>query len=229
MYGLLLYSDLVSKSVRGKVLQLSQFISPAYHRVLHQSFSSLDCHGDLLKQKESPTDGIHEPCHSTANKEGRKSFCTLTYPIQTTLSTVDITDSSCTEPQLLKLSEGKRNNHTTTVIHVNIMLYIDGEFLCILSVSPMLRDSPSLQYSNHSPSSSSELGSPVEAEVTGVIRITDINLSWLHPTKLYTCVSISNNELRCSRYFQTFNLWLASNKCALVSKHDKMFTGSCEH
>lgn len=99
-----------------------------------------------------------------------------------------------------------------------IMLYVDGIFLCVLSVSPMLRDGPSLQYSNNSPSSSSELGGPVEAEVTGVIRIMDINLSWLHPTKLYTCVSVGNGELRYSRYFQALNLWLASNKCALVSK-----------
>ena len=103
------------------------------------------------------------------------------------------------------------------------MLYVGGMSLYILSVSPMLRDSPPLQYSNHSPSSSSELGSLVEGEVIGVIRVTDINLSWLHPTKLYTCVSVSKGELRYSRYFQTLNLWLASNKCALVSDYDNMF------
>ena len=104
-----MYSEVVSKSVGGKVLQLSQFISPA----CHQSFSSLDCHGDFVKPKEPSSEGLHESCHPSVNKEGKKPFCTLTHSVQTTLSTVDTTDSSCIEPQLLKLSEGIRNYYKT--------------------------------------------------------------------------------------------------------------------
>lgn len=92
----------------------------------------------------------------------------------------------------------------------------------------MLRDTPPLLYSNHHTTSSSDLKEPIEAEVTGVISSTDINLSWLHPTKLYTCTGMGNggseHEINHSRYFQALSLWLAANKRAVVSKYHKVIT-----
>ena len=88
----------------------------------------------------------------------------------------------------------------------------------------MLQDgSPLFRPDHHPPSSTDckEQEGLVEAEVIGVIRNIDINLSWLHPTKLYTCISVDNGgnkgEMDCSRYFQTLNLRLASNNHVLVS------------
>lgn len=86
----------------------------------------------------------------------------------------------------------------------------------------MLRDGLPLYHFHYQPSPSSsdfrEQEDMVEAVVIGVIRNADINLSWLHPTKLYTCIGVRNKEeLGCSRYFQALNLWLASNNRALVS------------
>ena len=89
----------------------------------------------------------------------------------------------------------------------------------------MLQDGLPLCHPDNRPKLSScdlkEQEGPVEAEVIGVIKNIDINLSWLHPTKLFTCISINNeshkDEMDCSRYFQTLNLWLASNNHALVS------------
>ena len=112
---MLLYSEVVSKSVGGKVLQLSQFISPLSHNALHQCFSSLEFHGELQQQKNSPAD--EEGCHSSSvSKEEKRPLCTLTYPIQTALSTVvsqgdattttttTTTNCICGEQKLLKLS-----------------------------------------------------------------------------------------------------------------------------
>lgn len=87
MDGLLLYSEVVN-SVGGKVLQLSQFISPLSHNALHQCFSSLELHDESQQQQSSPDD-LQEGCHtSSTSKEEKRLLCTLTYPIQTTLSTV---------------------------------------------------------------------------------------------------------------------------------------------
>ena len=115
MDGLLLYSEAVDKRVGGKVLELSQFISPLSHNALHRCFSSLDCYGDLVKQhKDNPGDDSQERCHSSsACEEETKSSFTLTYPIQTALTTVisqtaATTVSTCSEQNLLELSESKR-------------------------------------------------------------------------------------------------------------------------
>ena len=79
----------------------------------------------------------------------------------------------------------------------------------------MLQDGLPLFHPSHYPplNSFKEQEGSVEAEVVGVIRNTNINLSWLHPTQLYTCTGVGD----CSRYFQTLNLWLADNNCVLVS------------
>ena len=226
MNGLLLYSEVVNKSVGGKVLQLLQFISPLSHNALHHCFSSLEFH-DESQQQQSSSNNLQEGCHSSSvSEEEKRPLCTLTYPIQTTLSTVvsqggaaaaaaaATTNSTC----LLEIS-GVRTCKIATVYDLYMFSIIDGSTLCILSVSPMLQDGLPLYRSDHQPSPSSsrdfrEQEGTVEAVVIGVIRNTDINLSWLHPTKLYNVRS--KGELDCSRYFQTLNLWLASNNRALV-------------
>ena len=111
---MLLYSEAVDKSVGGKVLELSQFVSPLSHNALHQCFSLLDCYGDLVKQhKDSPGDESQERCHSSSVGEERRPSCTLTYPLQTALTiavsqTAATTVSTSREQNLLKLSGGKR-------------------------------------------------------------------------------------------------------------------------
>jgi len=52
---------------------------------------------------------------------------------------------------------------------------------------------------------------PVGGAITGVIRITDVCLSWLHPSRAYTCISIAHDHC-----LQNINLWLAANNCAMV-------------
>jgi len=92
----------------------------------------------------------------------------------------------------------------------------------------MLQNGSPLLHPDHHPLSTSSTthcevaeGSMIEAEVISVIRTIDINLSWLHPTKLYACSGIKCgavvDEACYSRYFQTLNLWLAANKRMLVS------------
>lgn len=205
------------------MLELSQFISPVCHRVLHQCFSS---HGELQRQNISTTD---QCSHSSINE--KKSFCSLTYPMQTVLSTVtsqaDTTDSACREPNLLKLSSKGilRICCKTTQF---VILYVDDTSLCILSVSSMLQDGSPLEDFGHYPST--DQSSPIEGVVIGVIKTVDISFSWLHPTKLYTCISVSpgTNEKDYYRYFQGLNLWLATNKCALVSKMSQdIFNSLC--
>lgn len=88
----------------------------------------------------------------------------------------------------------------------------------ILSVSPMLQGN--LQHHL-----SSELDGPVEAKVIGVIRTVDINFSWFHPNKLYTCTGVrlvlGEDEMYYLKYFHSLNLWLATNKRALVRRCHK--------
>ena len=103
---MLLYSEVVNTSIGGKVLQLSQFISPLSHNVLHKCFSSLDFHDELQQQQTSADDLQHSSSVSEAEK---RPSCTLTYPIQTVLSTVVsqgsvATDYTCREQNLLELS-----------------------------------------------------------------------------------------------------------------------------
>ena len=88
----------------------------------------------------------------------------------------------------------------------------------------MVRDCLPLLHPNHCPSSPAAIGdckgknsSLVEAEATSVVRAIDINYSWLHPTKLYTCTGMkSMDESYYPRYFQALNLWLAANRRVLV-------------
>ena len=56
---------------------------------------------------------------------------------------------------------------------------------------------------------------PAEGAITGVIRITDVCLSWLHPSRAYTCISIEHDGCG-SQFLQNINLWLAANNCAMV-------------
>lgn len=98
----------------------------------------------------------------------------------------------------------------------------------------MLQDDSLLLHSGHSSSSPTsdfkeQNGSPVKAEVIGIIRAVDINFTWLHPTKLYTCTGLrygasEDDGSHYSKYFQTLNLWLAANKCVMVSNcHEVIF------
>ena len=112
-----MYSELVSKSVGGRVLELSQFINPASHRVLHCSYLSLDCQSNSQNQNKFPAESLQECCESSSVSEKKKksvSFCTQTYPIQTALANIVSqevvpNDSSISREQnLLELSGGMR-------------------------------------------------------------------------------------------------------------------------
>ena len=133
MDGLLLYSEVVN-SIGGKVLQLSQFISPLSHNALHQCFSSLGSH-DESQQQQSSSDDSQEGCHSSSvSEEEKRPLCTLTYPIQTTLSAVvsqggaTATNSTC----LLELS-GVRTCNIATVYDL-YMFSIQMGTLCVFWV-----------------------------------------------------------------------------------------------
>jgi len=56
---------------------------------------------------------------------------------------------------------------------------------------------------------------PVEGVMTGMIRVTNVCLSWLHPSRAYTCVCIKHGGCG-SQCLQSVNLWLAANNCAVV-------------
>jgi len=102
---LLLFSEVVNKSVGSKMLSLSQFISPVSH---NQCSSSP---GNSQGHKNSPVESSQDGCCSSSISENEKkstSFCTQTYPIQTALASQGDTDPTYKEQnQLLELSGGE--------------------------------------------------------------------------------------------------------------------------
>ncbi|XP_065912797.1 treslin-like isoform X2 [Dysidea avara] len=222
--GCLLLSEIITTSLHGKVFDISQFVNPVCQRLLcdtashdHTDASSHSQGSSTLNQGKSLSTGSHD--HSGTGIQDKATSCTLTYPVITSLSTLmchkDDTGSYHKEQNVLNLLEES------------------GKLLCVLEVYPMLRDSSmsnlnDLYILDKDNGSTSQDGCttlaehtagevPVEGVMIGVIRITDVCLSWLHPSRAYTCFSIEHGG-RGLKSLQNISLWLAANNCAVVVK-----------
>jgi len=218
-----LLSKVVSTSLQGEVLDISQFVNPVCQHLLDDIalwYQSLD-----TIEQEKPTS--QDNCE-TASLDKTVS-CTVMYPAITSLSSLishEHKGSYHEEQTVLNLIG--QSNSCNNVYYIISHLCAGGGLLCVLGVYPMLRDSsvPSLSdlcmlgkdncatsldecAIEHSPAGKA----PVEGVIIGVIRIADVHLSWLHPSRVYICVSIKHGG-RGS--LQNMNLWLAANNCAMV-------------